>query len=406
MVLSRILMKFVTFGEEMQKKIRGRCNYAVQTHAGISEYFPAFVKLANGVGMVMAALQETVKKKILIVEDEVVISADLSRILEKKGYEVTAAVTRGDDAIRSVEKTVPDLIFMDIMLDGEQDGVDTARTINDRYNIPIIYLTAHSDTSTIRRATITAPHGYLLKPFSEDLIVITIEMALAKHGLELRLKKTNEELRNLTEYMESVREQERTNIAREIHDCLGQSLTALRMDLSWCMKKYGPGQEEFMEKAHGMMEIIDDTIRSVRSLCAELRPGVLDDLGLKAALEWQANEISARTHLEFNMKLGCQDVIFPDKIAINFFRVFQELITNILRHARATEVQVFLYVEDEILTMKVHDNGVGISEEKTNDSFSFGIMGMRERARFCGGELSISGVSGQGTIAILRAPLG
>ena len=353
----------------------------------------------------MVIVNEQVKKKILIVEDEVVISADLARILCKKGYEVTDAVTRGDDAIRSVETTMPDLIFMDIMLDGEKDGVDTARSINDRYNIPIVYLTAHSDTGTVQRATITAPHGYLLKPFSEDLIVITIEMALAKHGLELRLKKTNEELRNLTEYMETVRERERTNIAREIHDYLGQSLTALRMDLSWCMKRFQPEHGDFLDKARGMMEIIDDTIRSVRSLCSQLRPGVLDDLGLKSALEWQANEITQRTNLIFKMELECQDIIFPDKIAINFFRVFQEMITNILRHANATVVHVSLFIDNGILMMKVMDNGVGISEEQITDSFSFGIMGMRERARFCGGELSISAIPGQGTMAILRAPL-
>lgn len=171
--------------------------------------------------------------KIMIVEDEVIIADLLQNLLRRNRYDVMGIVSTGAEAIRQVPVDRPDLILMDILLIGDMDGIEAAQTIMEQFFIPIIYLTAHADEETIQRAARTASYGYIIKPFNEATIHATIEMALSKHRLEVELRRRNEELQNLTEHMESIREEERKNISREVHDYLGQALTALRIDSSW-----------------------------------------------------------------------------------------------------------------------------------------------------------------------------
>ena len=172
-------------------------------------------------------------RKIMIVEDEVIIADLLKNLLRRNKYDVMEVVSTGAEAIRQVPVDRPDLILMDILLIGDMDGIEAAQTIMEQFFIPIIYLTAHADEETIQRAARTASYGYIIKPFNEATIHATIEMALSKHLLEVELRRRNEELQNLTAHMESIREEERKNIAREVHDYLGQALTALRIDSSW-----------------------------------------------------------------------------------------------------------------------------------------------------------------------------
>ena len=347
------------------------------------------------------------KTKILIVEDEIVIADLLRSILHMRGYQVTDIVTSGADAVASVTADPPDMILMDIKLTGDRDGIETAREIYGQLSIPSIYITAHADDETIRRAAATASYGYIIKPFKEDVIYATIEMAVSKYRLEKELMARNEELQNLTAHMESIREEERKNISREIHDRLGQSLTALRIDCSWLQNHLDDpgGREQNSAKTAGMVRLIDETLDDVRNICAELRPGILDHLGLVAAIRWQSGEINKRSGIAFNQSFCSEDLDIAGDIAITIFRIYQEITTNIVRHSGATEVWVSIVKSDGGHVMTVRDNGAGITPEQAGGPASFGLIGMRERARLCGGTLTISGEPGRGTVVALTVPV-
>ncbi len=213
------------------------------------------------------------------------------------------------------------------------------------------------------------------------------------------------QLRNLSTYLQEAREKERTLIAREIHDELGQSLTALKMDLSLLTKRLPKGETKVMEKAESMAALIETTIQSVKRISTELRPGILDHLGLTAALDWQAHEFKKRTDIT------CDVVCEPDEIVVDrdrtttVFRIFQETLTNIARHAHASKVDVLLTQGERELVLQVRDNGDGISEEQLSNSTSLGLIGMRERVHYWGGILAITGRKNKGTTVTARIPL-
>jgi len=208
---------------------------------------------------------------------------------------------------------------------------------------------------------------------------------------EKELLQSHERLRDLTSHLQVVREEERTLIAREIHDELGQALTALKMDVHWVRRRLKEDEPSLIDKTHLMSRLIDRTVQSVRRICAELRPGLLDDFGLSAAMEWEAEEFSKRTDIECHIVSDPEDVILPKMISTAIFRIFQETLTNIARHANATKVEITLKREPEMVEMCVRDNGKGISEGQILDARSFGITGMRERVHYLGGSLCISG---------------
>jgi PAS domain S-box-containing protein len=223
--------------------------------------------------------------------------------------------------------------------------------------------------------------------------------------VEEELHTSREELRNLTVYLESVREQERTNIAREIHDELAQSLTALKMDLAWLDNRLSRDQKPLVEKMHSMRELINSIIQTVKRISAALRPGILDDLGLVAAIEWQAEEFQNRTGINYRFTVNPDGLTVDQERSTTIFRIFQETLTNIARHACASLVSIDLLKEDGSLILRVIDNGSGITEEQIHDSQSFGLIGMRERAHSWGGVVNIKGILGQGTTVEVKIPL-
>src|SRR5271157_1760086 len=235
--------------------------------------------------------------RILIVEDDIVSATLLKRILESKGYEVLDLTTSGEEALIKVAADLPDMVLMDIQLHGDKDGIDTAMQIYGKFFIPVIYITAVPDSETIKRATATASYGYIIKPYNANSIYAAIEMALNKHRLEREVRNRNEELQNLTAHMELLQEEERKKIARELHDYLGQSLTALRIDCSRLLNNLGEAgntQESMKNTIVSMVALIDETLENVRDISAALRPGILDHLGLAAAIKWQGNELQKR----------------------------------------------------------------------------------------------------------------
>jgi len=239
---------------------------------------------------------------------------------------------------------------------------------------------------------------------TEGRIVVTYEDITERKKAEKELEASREQMRNLSIHLQSVREEERTRIAREIHDELGQSLTAFKMDLFWLGKRMT--QEKLLhDKIQAMSGLVDRTIESVHRISADLRPGLLDDLGLVAAMEWQAKEFSSRSGIACEADLDAEEVPLEKDLATAIFRIFQETLTNIARHANATRVWVHLETREGKVILEVTDNGRGISRKQVNDPKSFGIMGMRERALLWGGDVQVSGSRYRGTTVTVSIPL-
>ncbi len=222
---------------------------------------------------------------------------------------------------------------------------------------------------------------------------------------EEELQNSQRKLRALSARLQSVREEERAKIAREIHDDLGQALTVLKLDSAWVEKNLLPDQTALRDKLQAMEKRIDQTVRSVRRLSTELRPRILDDFGLVAALEWQTREFEKKTGIRCRFRSSLQKLDLDPDRSVAVFRIFQETLTNVVRHSEATRVEAALSEEKKWLRLTIRDNGRGISEEEISRSKSLGLVGMRERAILFGGELTIEGNPGKGTTVTLKIPV-
>ena len=241
------------------------------------------------------------------------------------------------------------------------------------------------------------------------IIGYSMDITDRKHGEELLLKSRNQ-LAALAVRLESVREEERGRIALEVHDVLGQALTGLKLDIAWVYKQLSESHgslelSPILSRLATSRELVDATIQSVRAIATTLRPGVLDQLGLEAAIEWQAQEFHHRTGIV------CTTSISPDHIHVDaqqstaLFRILQEVLTNVVRHAHATAVDIRLEETREHVVMQVRDNGTGITSVAQSGPQAFGLLGMRLRAQQQGGTFDIHGISGTGTTVVLKIPL-
>ncbi len=212
-----------------------------------------------------------------------------------------------------------------------------------------------------------------------------------------------DQLRKLAEGLHLAREEERSRIARELHDELGQALTAIRLEIA-CVMTQLPGQEVLLkEKLQSVTAMIDSAVHSVRRISTELRPAVLE-LGLVAAIEWQAREFETRTGIACELHVPSHDVVLPGNALTAIFRIFQESLTNVARHSGATRTWIILAEEPGRLFLEVRDNGRGMAADPMNGR-SLGLLGMRERAISIGGELTFRGRVGEGTVVKLRTPV-
>jgi PAS domain S-box-containing protein len=231
-----------------------------------------------------------------------------------------------------------------------------------------------------------------------------VEDVTERQAAETELHRHRAQLRGLAARLEAAREAERARIAREIHDELGQALTALKIDLLWLKKRVPASPPELRHKLDGMAAIIDSTAQGIQRVAAELRPSVLDELGLRAAIEWEAREFATRTGIECRVELPERPLALDPSRATAVFRIFQEALTNVARHAAATHVLVRLGVAPKALELTVQDNGRGIREGALHDSRSLGLLGMRERAETFQGNVKIAGNPGAGTTLTLTMP--
>ncbi|MCK4723063.1 MAG: sensor histidine kinase, partial [Dehalococcoidia bacterium] len=223
---------------------------------------------------------------------------------------------------------------------------------------------------------------------------------------EEELESSRDELRRLATQLQLVREEERAAIAWELHDEVGQALAALQIDLHWLERRLSKDDTELLEKTQSMSGLIQSNVQRLRRLYMELRPGMLDDLGLAATIEWQAEEFQKRTGIKSVVSLD-QDAGPRDAdYSLAVYRVFQEALSNVTRHAEATEVNISLTKTDDRIVLEIADNGRGITKKQASAPGSSGLVGMRERLRPWGGKVTITGVPGKGTTIRVSIPVG
>jgi PAS domain S-box-containing protein len=219
------------------------------------------------------------------------------------------------------------------------------------------------------------------------------------------LRRSRKRMQGLSQRLLTVQEEERRRMAREIHDELGQSLTALRMDLVWMRAHLNGGGKRLAARVGKALEVVGATIETVRKLAGDLRPGMLDDLGLVPTLDWQVNEFRERSGLSCELDCFPEEIELDPSLSLTVFRVFQEALTNVARHAGATQVSASLRAGNGTLQLSVRDNGRGITRQETRSLKSLGLIGIRERVRWCGGRVSIQGVAGKGTTVKVDIPI-
>jgi signal transduction histidine kinase len=221
---------------------------------------------------------------------------------------------------------------------------------------------------------------------------------------EQALRNSREQLRALTTHLQERQEEERRRIAREIHDELGQVLTVLKIDLAWLANRLGATDPLYQQRFRAMAGFLDTLVTAVRRISTALRPEILDDLGLTAAIEWQLQEVCQRSGLAYELALPVEELDAEPAQATAMFRIFQEALTNVLRHAAASKVTVRLRQQPETLTLEVIDDGRGITPCQLADRGALGLLSMRERAHLWGGDVIIRGDPGHGTTVTLRMP--
>ena len=345
------------------------------------------------------------KAKILLVDDEPKSLYALQQLLATLDENLMVAQS-GEEALRLALKNDFAVILLDVRMPGI-DGFETARLIRSRERsraTPIIFLTAAADemTSMFRGYEVGAV-DYLMKPVVPEILKSKVAVFVELHRKSERLRESEEKLRRLAAHLISVREEERAHIAREIHDELGQVLTGLKMEVTWLAKRLK--EAPLVEKTDSMCRLIDSSVQTVRKIATGLRPEMLDDMGLVAAVGWQAKEFQKRTGIRVRIKLPPESARPDIDVATTMFRIFQEILTNVARHSRATRIDVDLQIAGDRVSLEVADNGVGIAEADLNGRKSLGLLGMHERALLFGGEVSITGRPGEGTRVLVTIPL-
>lgn len=292
------------------------------------------------------------------------------------------------------EHNMPGFTSTDALLVLLERGIET----------PLIIISDHISEEVAIQSVRAGAHDFLTKD-NLSRLGVAITHALQASQARVEAKAYQQRLRELSIHLEEVREKERIHIAREVHDELGGMLTAIKMDISWLHKKSSDCNCNAEEKFTHIGESVDSAINTVRRIITDLRPSVLDDLGLVAALEWQLSEFENRTHITCLFYNQAPTIHIEDKNhEVAIFRIFQQSLTNISWHARASRVEVSLAFENGSLLLEIIDNGIGISEENLLKRGHYGILAMHERLLCIGGNLEVSAAETAGTRVTLRLP--
>lgn len=381
--------------------------------------------------------------RILIVDDELSTLNSLRRFFRSKGYAVLTAenAQQGFEIIQ--QNPSIQLVISDYKMPGG-NGVDfLSEVAHIRPEIRRMILSAHHDSTILLAAmNMGRVHRYLVKPWNSDELMAVVDeqfleyqkdesdrikireqagklqmLALSNRQLELlisertaelvtrenALQEANVRLRHLTGHLEKLRDEERRAIARDIHDDLAQSLTAIQLTIATHANATTDNEQSaVLQKVKGQ---VNEVISTVQRILSNLRPQVLDELGLEAALDWLAKDFSRFSGIDCSLAYSQVAINIPNDVASCLYRIVQESLTNVRRHAMATRVTVSLWSDNAEIFLEIQDNGVGIMNKIAPKMGSFGIMGMQERASLCGGSCRISSSEGNGTLISVQLPL-
>lgn len=352
---------------------------------------------------------------ILVVDDSPAKQKAIVSIVSRMGLDVTTA-SSGREALRLLLKQDFAVILLDVKMP-VMDGFETATLIHGRprsAHTPIIFVTAEADSDSERFLAYTmGAVDYIFSPIVPEVLCaklrVFVDLFYMQRKLILQadeLRHSKQLLRQLASHQEMIKEEERKRIAREVHDELGQNLLALRIDASMLHARTASMHPRLNEKAAYALNHIDTTIKSVRSIINNLRPPVLD-LGLQAAIEWQIQEFRRRSGIACDLTVVTEefDSNLDEKCATALFRILQESLTNVIRHAKASKVEVVLSKESGWLGMQISDNGIGLRQDQTKRGQTFGLQGIDERIQMLGGELKIESMPGKGTSLTISMPV-
>lgn len=277
---------------------------------------------------------------------------------------------------------------------------------------PVQYEVLKTGKSTVKQRAMRKKDGTIIQTevrsqqLPDGRFLSVIRDLTDRIKAEEELKESYKAIRTLTDHLQKVREEERAHIAREIHDELGQQLTVLKMDVAWLNKKIDAAEESPLKiKMKELLSMLDGTVKTVRRISSELRPSLLDDMGLFAAMEWHLEDFSKRTGLETSLLAGKEPEKLPDTIKTGLYRIFQESLTNVARHANATKVIVKAEIKDKAMVLSIEDNGAGFDTSNVKSKKTLGILGMQERSSMMGGDYSITTTPGKGTIIVVSVPI-
>jgi signal transduction histidine kinase len=370
--------------------------------------------------------------RVLVVEDESIVALDIQHRLCAMGYNVVGLALTGPEALELVERTAPDLVLMDIRLKGPLSGIETAEQLRSRRDLPIIYLTAYTDQATLERARVSEPFGYVVKPFEDRELHITIEIALYRHKVERQLRENEiallahqneleqrvaERTAELTRLNETLRleiaareraqaeraaaQEERRRLAQDIHDSVTQSVFSMIFTAQAAHRDIENGAGRGAEALREIEEMARQALKDLRLLLYQLRSPLLEYEGLVSALRYRLEAVEARAGIKTRL-IAPADIEMSSEAEEGAYRIAIESLNNSLKHARATEVVVELRQEGDWLTLTITDNGIGFDEATMARSAGLGLAGMQDRAARLGGCVLLRSARDAGTTVIVR----
>jgi signal transduction histidine kinase len=359
-----------------------------------------------------------VKARILIVEDERITSDHLRRLLKRRGYEVAGIASNGNQALDQMKNDHPDLMLVDIGLPGIYDGVQIAQRARQEYGIPVVFLTAFSDADTIRRARESEPYGFIVKPFVDEELHATIEIALQQHLERTRRKEetlatakvlssTKEELRAVTARLFRIQEEERAQIARNLHDDVSQRVSLLQMSIEAVWRTLPPEIRTAQAADYNaIVAELGSLSQQLRDISHQLHPSILDDLGLVAGLRDLAESFERRYALPTRVIARDVPGHIGRDLSVELYRIAQEALNNVVRHAgEDVTVTISLQRSPGGLEFSIGDTGSGMDTQMLKSAKGLGLRSMAERAALVGGSLAIESELGEGTRIRVRVPL-
>ena len=341
---------------------------------------------------------------ILIVDDNASARETLISMLEGENYELELAKD-GFQTLQILNRLRPDLILLDVMMPG-MDGFEVCRRIRATPHlaeVPIIILTALDDRASLLMGLEAGADDFLSKPVDRYELQARVR-TIVRLNRYRQLVEQRENLREMTERLIAAQEEERHHISRELHDDLGQSLTTHMLSIRNLQDDLAIPPEDLDERLQALHDQSHEIFVKIRRLAQDLRPPVLDALGLKVSMQTYCTEFTRRTHLPVTFDVDESIPLLPDVYNIALYRILQEALNNIIKHAKATHVWVDLSQEDDLITLTVQDNGQGF-DPKSEQSNGIGLSSMRERVMIAGGKFTLSSTSKNGTILSAQFPL-